>query len=296
MSKANILPQKDFVEKLKGEYADILREELKKKGYESDHILENDKLIIAYCTLFERRVESKPRKVHLSTTLAVDDSVKDGFEDLIKKFENGADVNPHLSTLTAKLDKTDKMFFDWGINHFHLGTEIMKNGFVKRTGPVAYTVVRDNDVYVVAVEKHGHWSDKNLLTIIDRDWPYLIQHARVEGTFEKDFNSQEIGELRNANVNVGVTLDNGHSYISPGLGYAGDGSWMQAVLRLIEINKIFQKIHRYFDEKLEINDAYKDNYGTHVDFTLKKIDNSIFIVEPNTQFQNPILVVLPLQA
>ncbi len=56
MSKANILPQKDFVEKLKGEYADILREELKKKGYESDHILENDKLIIAYCTLFERRV------------------------------------------------------------------------------------------------------------------------------------------------------------------------------------------------------------------------------------------------
>ena len=139
MYKAEILPLKEFSDKLKLEYTNILRAELEAKGYSTDHITDNDKLIIAFFTLFERRVESKPRKVHISTEIVIEDAVKDGFENLIKKFENGDDVNPHLSTLTAKLDRSDKMFFDWGINHFHLGIELMKNGFVKRTGPIAYT-------------------------------------------------------------------------------------------------------------------------------------------------------------
>lgn len=289
--KAEILPVKAFTEKLKTDFASILREELIRHGYELGNIIESDKVVIAYHTLFARRVKSRPRKIHTPSEFEVngDESIRDGYANLKNKFLNGDDVNPHLSTLTTKLDKADKMFFDWGINHFHLGIELMENGFVKRTGPIAYAVVRENDVYIVTIDDHGNWSNKDLLTVIDCEWPDLIQHARVDGTFECDFDSDEISNLRNANVNVGITLENGHSYMSTGGGYMTDGSWATAVHCLIDLNKLFQNIHKKLDNALMIDEDYINHYGKHVDFELIKEGEHIYLVSTRINFKHKIL-------
>jgi hypothetical protein len=58
-----------------------------------------------------------------------------GLQQLIEKAESGQDLKPHLSTLIDDPDYPDLMFYDWGIFHFHLGTNPhpKRQGFVERT-------------------------------------------------------------------------------------------------------------------------------------------------------------------
>lgn len=294
--QATIKPIKEFTDTLIGDYAAILRDDLRSRGFDSSTISDDRKLIIAYFTLFSRMVESKKRTVHMPPTLNIDESVREGFELLKGKFQNGGNVNPHLSRLVTKLSKQDKMFFDWGINHFHLGTTMDSDGFISRTGPVAYTVVTPSDIYVVDVAPHGNWSDKQLLETIDRYWPELIQAYRVDGTFEVKFNKDEIKALRNANVNTVITLDNSHSYMSVGGGYATDGSWMPAVRSLLDLTKLFHQLHNELEDNLKLtaDEACINQHGTLVDLRLRRDGKDVILYIPNSDYERKILQINPL--
>ena len=291
--QATIKPIKEFIDILIGDYASILREDLQSRGFDSSSISDDRKLIIAYFTLFSRMVESKKRTVHMSPSLNIDESVREGFELLKDKFQNGEDVNPHLSRLVTKLSKPDKMFFDWGISHFHLGTTMDADGFISRTGPVAYTIVTPSDIYIIDVAPHGNWSDKQLLETVDRCWPELIRTYRVDGTFEVKFNKDEIQALRNANVNTVITLDNGHSYMSVGGGYATDGSWMTAVRSLLDLTKSFHKLHSELEDNLKLtaDEACINQHGTEVELRLRRDGNNIILYIPNSDYERKILQI-----
>jgi hypothetical protein len=45
-----------------------------------------------------------------------------GLQKFIEKAESGQILKPHLSTHSDNPDYKDLMFYDWGIFHFHLGT------------------------------------------------------------------------------------------------------------------------------------------------------------------------------
>ncbi len=64
--KAELRPEKEFIEQLRSDFDSILREELRYKGYNPDVITDIADLAIAYGSLKARRVESKPRTVHVN--------------------------------------------------------------------------------------------------------------------------------------------------------------------------------------------------------------------------------------
>jgi hypothetical protein len=79
-----------------------------------------------------------------------------------------------------------------------------------------FAIVTLTDVYFIKIANHGNWSDKELLEIVDANWPELIDRYRIEGEPVRTFSSEEIGELRKAHVNTMIKLSSGRSYILPG--------------------------------------------------------------------------------
>lgn len=295
---AELKPENEFVSQLLSDFEAILRDELRNHGYDPDAITDQTLLIAAYGSLCARRVVSKPRTVHINNDIAVPENMKEGFDSLMDKFRNGADVNPHLSRFSAKTDSNDMLFYDWNISHFHLGTSIESDGFIKRTGPLAYAVVKENDVYIIDVLEHGNWSEISLISIIDSQWPELIAGSRVQGTFEMVPTSDDIRDFRNAHVNVGITLPNGHSYISIGGGFTTSGHSALSIMEANRLHHYFRDLRRQLDGKMKLNadDEYIAKNGKQIDVRLKRVSNDLILYTPNLKWEGKILDFRPLPA
>ncbi len=282
--EATLPPLSDFVEQLAEDLCQIIRDEVVQKGFicptfDVDPQKNRHALIAAYCGMLGRRVSQSNRRVHLSPSLSVPDEVAEGFNLLVRKFENGEDVNPHLNKFSAKLDKNDQLLYDWGINHFHLGTTLDHSGFIQRTGPIVYAIVKENDVYIITVSEHGHWADKDLLEIVDANWPELIATWKIDGEWEVDFSSDDIGKLRKGGICCGIKLANGNSYISPGGGINCAGGSVLAVLEANKMYHRFKNLYKIIKGKiyLDPNDAYFKNFGSQINIRLKRQDKDLYL-------------------
>lgn len=280
--KPTFRPKNEFVEQLQSDFDLILRDELRSKGYDPDVITDQADLVIAYDSMRARRVESRPRRVHINPDLVVSPDVKAGFDMLIDKFRLGADVNPHLSRLSATIGSLDPLFYDWRINHFHLGTVFDADGFVRRTGPVAFAVVNTDDVYIVNIGAHGTWTDIALLEVIDTNWPEVIADSRVDGTYETIDGvpgNDKIKVFRKARINTVNTLSNGHSYLAVGGGYSLNGMSSLAVMDHNRLMRGFNDLYGELANKLSVSDdgQYVARYGTTVNVRLKRSGDDLML-------------------
>ncbi|RZK01619.1 MAG: hypothetical protein EOO46_19765 [Flavobacterium sp.] len=165
-------------------------------------------------------------------------------EDKILRGEN---LRPHLSKLMDKIGFQDKMLFDWDIHHFHLGVNLNQNGYVDRTGPLLYARVTDDKIYFIKIAEHDNWSDKDLITIIHENWPKSISSFRSSAeVLESNYDSEEIAQLRKANVNSIVNIAPGINYYGPGWGMASSGHSADAV------DSYLHMLHRFRDMEKSI--------------------------------------------
>lgn len=294
--KAELRPEKEFIEQLRSDFDSILREELRYKGYNPDVITDIADLAIAYGSLKARRVESKPRTVHVNPDILINTSVEYGFENLVKKFENGENVNPHLSRLSSNIGSKDLLFYDWGINHFHLGISVEPDGFVSRTGPVAFAIVKENDVYIITVAQHGTWTDKSMLEIVETNWPDLLAGNLVNGAFEPIEGTDPLKALRKAHINMGITLISGHSYIAIGGGYSSNGVSSLAVIEYNRLIHRFKNLYKYLTNNITIcnGDEYLAKNGNIVNVRLKRVRDEIKIYFEELQGEFGFLNFYPL--
>lgn len=256
----------------------LLRDRLENLRYNTTAITDPEKLITSYFSRLSRRVNSRPREVILPADFTIPGEVAIGFQTLKSKIEQGEDVNPHLSRLTAQIDKDDMMFSDWKINHFHLGTTTQTDGFVERTGPVLYAIVTEEKVYCVAIAEHGHWSDIEFLEIIDENWPELIADSRVDASFEVQLSSEDVKQWRKAKVNAGITLPNGHSYVAIGGGYMADGTPAEAIHNLIHLKNIAKDIYNQISKnELQSEDPDVAKHLSPLSFKLKERDGKLVL-------------------
>ena len=281
-----------FLSDIKSDWDSILRDELVRKGYDPSSVTNQTDLACSYSSIKARRIQSKPRTVILSSTFSIPQDLRTGFEQLKSKIENGDDINPYLSKSVFKLQKDDLMFYDWGIHHFHLGEYIEPDGFIKRTGLLAFGIVRPDSIYFISIEAHGAWSDKSLIEIVDRDWPELISSHRFNGGIEPNLTDEELGILRKAHVNTGIQLSNGHSYIILGGGYTSAGTSMEAMRNVTMVN------HRFIDLYKDLEKAtVKVSDGIPVEefeVRIKRINDEIFAYSPILEWQIKFMNFLPL--
>ena len=161
------------------ELANIFRQDLEDLGYSTTSLRTPEEVTMMYVTTYERLVSKRVRSIEFANGFQVPSHLQSGFDLLCEKFRNGCSVYPHLSRTTDKMDFQDKMLFDWGIHHFHLGTVIENDGYVNRTGDVLYAIVSEDKVRCLVIQPHNHWADKDLLEIVLANWPELLETWRT---------------------------------------------------------------------------------------------------------------------
>lgn len=248
-----------------GDALEFIRQEMVKEGFPVDGITDLSEGAFQFSRIQHRSIRPRPRETVFAAGVTVPTEHQAGFDALDQASKNGESLKPFRSIGVARLNTNDGMLNDWGIHHFHMGTQAhpKAQGFVSRTGPVVYAKVTDDGLYVLAIDEHGRWSDKDLIEIIHANWPALIASYRVNVVPTQSMSSDDIKALRAANVNALVELRDGTAYMSPGGGNLGSGDAVLARMSGIKFCKMIRGMETAFLERISAGDRTAS--ATHVD-------------------------------
>ena len=222
---------------LVNDLSNILKDDITEMGYDVPTVT-HDKILLLYNELLMRLIVPRKREIVISKEFFCPAELEAGLDQLKQKITEGAPVNGHLSRKIKNLDYDDKMLYDWGVHHLHLGTETdSRTGLIKGTKYVVFAVVNDKTAYFIQILDHQQWSNKDVLTIIESNWPFLLSQNKVDGEPEVDLTQEEILKLRGKNINTILKLPSGNSYSSIGGGYNGLGSSLRALDATFELKK-----------------------------------------------------------
>lgn len=229
--------------------AEKCRIELQRAGY-SVPDGSDEKTIRAYLNVRHQRVPIRPRRIH-KVSYSVPPELVVGEQEFLKKVEIGDDLRPHQSTRLEKVAFEDGMLNDFGLQHFHLGTEQHpKNpAFVARTKILLVALVKDDDFYSLGCYEHGCWSKSLLLDLIHQNWPELIDGHSINAIgLQQSFDDSEHQKLRDAGVNVPTQRPGGEIHMGPGGGIALDGSSMKVMMEIIKTRQLCANLEKYLED------------------------------------------------
>ncbi|MGZ8160033.1 MAG: hypothetical protein ACXWT4_14645 [Methylobacter sp.] len=171
-----------------------------------------------------------------------------GLAQIEKLILSGGDLKPYLGDMTRTIrnrysKKNDFFASDWGLLHFHIGTDFENKGIrVSRTRRVLLARFQDGNAYLIDIVNHGWshedvWGEVKHLEIIHRNWPHILGEAvRISEDKKTPITSPDYIKLRNAGLNVPILIDN-KIFFAPGLGVASDGSSTEAVRISLKIER-----------------------------------------------------------
>ncbi|HIF9534263.1 TPA: hypothetical protein ACX6S0_002622, partial [Photobacterium damselae] len=137
------------------------------------------------------------------------------------------------------------------IHHFHLG-ETMEGNFIKRTGPLLFALLVDNKFYAIGIFDHGSWADQDLVEIIHRNWPNVIDKYQIKGIVSSSpLTEQERLYLRKVNGNSFVTVQDGTTYAPIGAGVVSAGFNVQAVISKDRQRAFLRSLEEHLESQLE---------------------------------------------
>ncbi len=231
----------------------VLRKDILDIGYPASAI-DPDNVIYQYFVLKKRLIKKCPRQIEYADTFArpTNQIIEQGLTLLEEKIRRGDNINPHLNRAMTNVNYADKLLFDWGIYHFHLGMMTDADGFIHRTGDLLYAVVTADKVYCLNVASHGHWADKDFLETIARNWDFLLSEYELPGvTPTKVFDSTETAALRKVNVNILQQLSNGKTYVPRGGGMLGNGGSSEAQQDRMQLESYIERFAKDIEKKLK---------------------------------------------
>ncbi|WP_156168082.1 hypothetical protein [Vibrio coralliirubri] len=149
---------------------------------------------------------------------------------------NGIDLNPFQSkglilhndiSDKKKQNRTDLLFADWGIHHFHLSNEIKSEQyFSSRSDWLLFALVYGDIILCVDILSHSEqdlFSRKYMLEIIYRNWPKLLEDYEMKGIVSgSNWSDTEIAALRKSGVSSSLSID-GKVFMPRGLGLTSAG-------------------------------------------------------------------------
>jgi len=247
------------------DWREFLIKSIKAEGYPVDENQNVDELGIIYYQIKLRKISTKPRKLYKSDVFYCPPKYLTGLSNLENTIINGFDLKPFCSTWLDDLDYQDKMLFDWNIHHFHLGNAMESNGYVTRTGPLAYAFVTEEAIHLIQIFSHGEWTNKDLLNIVDNNWPLLLEPYYIRGVVDIEYELDSIDhqKLRRKNINT-INKINGKFLMGPGMGLTSDGSSTRAVISKNIACERLQDIEKHFKviiEELKASIKYDESKG-----------------------------------
>lgn len=221
--------------------------------------------------------------------------IRKGLRQFVRHAKRGNDLKPYVSTGILKANSKDLMFYDWGVYHFHLGTEPDKRGFMERTNDLLFAIAdRDLGVmYLLDVHPHeGGFTNRDLLRIIEANWPEILDRYTLHDVSPSysDLTDDEVAMLRKGGVTVVLGTPGGRTLAPMGGGITTAKTSTrdviiagQLVLRVRRAQEKFAagllSIERYFERE--------HGQSTHELSFRARLDeeNTIRIVETRTGIQ-----------
>lgn len=182
-----------------------------------------------------RYIPLSPRKILLSNKFPkeLNPDVESALRNIARLIKNGDDINPYQSkglilhndpSANKRQQRTDFLWADWGIHHFHLTNAPMSAGsyFSVRSDWLLFCLVGSDFVCFIDVRNHGEsdlFSDPDLIKTIAESWPEIIERYRINGVLELHVphTASEIATFRKGGVSSFVTVGS-HVYMAPGMG------------------------------------------------------------------------------
>lgn len=257
---------------------------LEDMGYRDINMKEN--IYFEYLNVIRRLVSVEPRNILLSKEFNCPKRYKKSFEILKNRIQNGKNVNQYLSKGVKKLNYHDDLLNDWGIHHFHLGSEFEKNSnFIRRTGPLLFVRFDNENAYFINIMKHGNWSNQELVKIIHRNWPETIKKYRLKGVkniYPKPTN-EEYGELRKLHISMCVEVEQDVIYMPIGMGYMSSGHSVEEIRKSFYCENRLRLCELYVKENIGNIVKHYNKYGVVLEnkviFFLSLKEKDIYIVE-----------------
>ena len=126
------------------DFGHAIRREIANQGYDVIHV-ENDDHAAAmlYHRLFRYTIDSHPRKVLKPAGFECPPQFNSGLQKLEQAIEVGESLAPYRSKSITSARFRDGLLDCWGIHHFHLGTDVTKEGFIERTDDLLFCRIDD---------------------------------------------------------------------------------------------------------------------------------------------------------
>jgi hypothetical protein len=238
MSNATVGLKADFL----SDWISDLRQQLTERwGPDEVGSIDDNEIPYAFFDSLPRKLETVPRSVKLSAEFQCPPGLEIRWQALKDKIENGADLNPHLSTRHISISNPDGMLAEWDVHHFHLGTHphARNPSFVERTSPLVFARIDSAAAYVIGIYDHkGSFEDTDVLEILHRNWPETISRYRVFGVTGSLLEKTERRALRGKNANVLIGTRDGTVYMPISSGVTASGKRMSSMIQAD--SKIFE--------------------------------------------------------
>lgn len=221
------------------DFEEILINEMRNADIKVD--LEKD-ISLQYFNFKKKQIPQIPRKVLIPKNFSVPDEFSTTINKIYERAKTGNNLNPFLSKRSKDPESNDGMLNHWNIHHFHLGDKFDKSGFIKRTGPLLYAYIDDDNFHVLGVFDHGKWTDESLIKILHDNWPETIEAFKIEGmTSEFNFDEESLRKLRKVNIITFINI--GENVYRPfGGGYRFSGISDDVVETKYRYNKYINSI------------------------------------------------------
>lgn len=244
----------------KNDWKDYLQRKVQEFGYLYDESLNLKTNTIRYFSAL-RKFAPRERKTYQSKTLTVSPAIRSGFNEIVRRLENGEEIKPYLSRNTKVFSRNDLLLNDWGISHFHLGSCMEPDGYIKRTDFLLYAMLTEDSAFLLRISGHGHWTNTELIQILHDNWPHVLQ-AQKTGFSPKHLTVEARKALRKHHSNSTVTVSDGTSYLPLGGGITLSGD---CIFDILKTDQVFAEI----EDLEEIVIDNKDNL-----FEAAKIDKN----------------------
>lgn len=282
----------DFI----ADYQEIITQELCSLGHPPQDEEDLDTVLTRYLNLLLRRPPTIVWTVNQSQELEnkiIPQEITLGLQQFIEKAESGQDLTPHLSTQSDNPDYQDLMFYDWGILHFHLGTNPhpRRQGFVERTDDLLFAIAPSDTATMYLIDIHPHrggFTNQDLLRILEENWPEILDRYELNGVTELSDNASDsdIDSLRKGSMNTFIQTPGGRFLMPMGLGITGAGTSVVIRKQADDIRTYVCNLEKSFIQKQDtiaahFNGKYGQNWD-ELEFQVKSFEAPVRIEEITT--------------
>ncbi|MFH1356587.1 MAG: hypothetical protein ABII18_05580 [bacterium] len=286
--------QIDFSRDLKN----LLLNQLKSGGYHFNRKLELSKIVQQYFNITLREIKATPRTINISNRLKKNmpfGNVRRAFDNIIKLAESGRNMNHYQSKELINPDYKDRLLYDWGIYHLHLGlcNDHKDPRFIARTKDLLFVIVNDADFYCIDILDHDpidSFANQELIETAHHNWPSLLSRHKINAikVSPNKFLNANINTLRKSGVSYIFTVADGTMYISAGGGYATDGSSISVQMHTDKLLKSIRDLkNTVIKNEKELRSQINHKTGINIDHIKLKLmswdNNTVTVLEENTK-------------